>query len=268
MGTVAEPARPENQPDAAYFATMATHASDHWWYRARWTLMEQLLADRVPAGSTALDIGCGTGELLDVLARCGAAVVAGTDLSEEALGYARRRVGAGTILASLAEAVPFASACAEVVVSLEVLEHLDDPLAALAEYHRVLRPGGTLLVTVPAYQSLWGAHDVAAGHRRRYRLGELRAQVSSAGFEVEEGRYYFSFLVPPAFLVRKTPLRRLVEEGSEDDASAGRVASKVFGALAAAERALLARGRALPFGLSMFVIARRPAQPGVGTTAS
>lgn len=283
MEHIAGSPRPDNQPDATYFATMAAHASEHWWYRSRWALMEQVLRDRVPAGATALDIGCGTGELLDVLTRCGATLVAGTDLSEDALGHARHRVGAGTIMASLAEAVPFATGCADVVVSLEVLEHLDEPAFALREYHRVLRPGGTLLVTVPAYQSLWGAHDVAAGHRRRYRLRELRAQVSEAGFDVEEARSYFSFLVPPAFLVRRTPLRRLVNNSSvnnsnennssenhssEDDASAGRLVSAVFGTLAAAERALLARGLAMPFGLSMFVVARRAVHPGVGTIAS
>ena len=249
--------RPGDQPDAAYFATMERHAGDHWWYRARREILTDLLAGRVPAGGTALDIGCGTGEVLDLLAAAGARTVAGTDLSDDALAAARTRVGSGTVLASLAEQLPFADACADVLTSLEVVEHLDDDRLALREYARVVRPGGTLVLTVPAYQGLWSDHDERAGHRRRYRRGEIVDVVAAAGFRIDRASYYFSYLVPPAWLTRRTPLGRLLGD-TDDESSANPVLATVFGTLARLERRVLRRPSArLPFGLSILVVATR-----------
>ena len=140
------------------------------------------------------------------------------------------------------------------VVSLEVIEHVDSDLAALHEYRRVLRPGGTLLVTVPAYESLWSSHDDWAGHRRRYGAGQLARTVARAGFEVERTSYYFSFLVPPAYAVRRTPLRRLVGDADEET-SGSPLVSRLMTAAARAERAVMRRAGRLPFGLSVLALA-------------
>ena len=177
---------------------------------------------------------------------------AGTDLSEDALAYARHHPQ-GSVLAAAAEQLPFADGCADLLVSSDVLEHLDDDRVALREYRRVLRPGGLLLVTVPSYQSLWSDHDERAGHRRRYRLSELTTTVGSARFRVERASYFFSYLVPPALAVRRTPLGRLTAD-TDEEASAGRIASAVLSRLGAVERALLRR-RSIPFGLSQVVLA-------------
>lgn len=237
-----------------YYDRMAAHAGEHWWYRARRDLVAQLLGDRMPAGGVALDVGCGTGEVLDVLSGLGASAVVGTDLSEHVLGHAGR---AGRVrVVSDASRLPFPDASADVVTSLEVVEHLDDDLAALSEYRRVLRPGGTLLVTVPAYSWLWYHQDVIAGHRRRYRRAQLLDVVADAGLHVEASSYYFSFLVPPAVLQRRTPLRRLMDDNGEESSS-GRVASAVLSRLSAMERGWLSRGHTIPFGLSIWLLARR-----------
>jgi SAM-dependent methyltransferase len=153
-----------------------------------------------------------------------------------------------------AEQLPFPSGRADVVVSLEVIEHVDSDLAALHEYRRVLRPSGTLLVTVPAYESLWSSHDDWAGHRRRYGAGQLARTVARAGFEVDRTSYYFSFLVPPAYAVRRTPLRRLMGDTDEETSGSPRV-SRVMMAAARAERVLLRRTGRLPFGLSVLALA-------------
>ncbi len=242
----------DRQPDAEYFAVMAERATGHWWYVARRELFRQLLAGRVQPGTTALDVGCGTGETMAVLRELGAGRVAGTDLSDDALAYARHHPQ-GSVLAATAEQLPFADGCADLLVSSDVLEHLDDDRVALREYRRVLRPGGLLLVTVPSYQGLWSAHDERAGHRRRYRLSELTSAVESTRFRVERASYFFSYLVPPALAVRRTPLGRLTAD-TDEEASAGRVASAVLSRLGAAERAVLRR-RSLPFGLSQVVLA-------------
>jgi ubiquinone/menaquinone biosynthesis C-methylase UbiE len=241
-------------PQEAYFDVMAENAGEHWWYRARRELLRDLLDGKVRRGGVAIDVGCGTGEVMALLHDAGAGVVAGTDLSPHALGHAAGRVEHGSLLASRAEQLPLADSCADVVVSLEVIEHLDSDLVALAEYRRVLRPGGTLLVTVPAYESLWSEHDEWAGHRRRYSAGQLTRAVGRAGFEVERTTYYFSFLVPPAFLVRRTPLRRLVNT-TDEAASSSPLVTKVMAGAAKAERALLRRFDHLPFGLSIAAVA-------------
>ena len=262
---------------------MAHSASTHWWYEARRALFAQLLSGRIPPGATALDIGCGTGETLALLRSLGAKRVAGTDLSAHALGHAKAfleaeapppgstgptdptgptaaTAGAAlSALAALAEQLPFPDACADVVVSSDVLEHLDNDQVALREYHRVLRDGGSLLVTVPSYRWLWCGLDDRAGHRRRYRLGELAEAVTASGFVIERRSYYFSFLLPAAALLRRTPLRQLTPD-TDEDVSGGPFMSGLLGALSGLERGLLSRW-ALPFGLSQFVLATAKPQP-------
>jgi len=248
-----------DQPDQAYFDVMARNSDRHWWYRARWELVAELLADHVPPGGTAIDVGCGTGEVLALLADAGARRVVGSDLSTDALGHAASRTGTrargGTLVVSRAERLPFPTASADVLVSLEVIEHLDSDLTALREYRRVLRPGGTMLVTVPAYESLWGDHDDWAGHRRRYGAGQLARAVGRCGFEVNRTSYYFSFLVVPAFLVRRTPLRRLVSS-TDEEVSSSALSDRVLSTAARLERAALRRMDRLPFGLSILALAR------------
>jgi len=262
MTTIPTPTTSRDQPPEAYFDTMAAHAGDHWWYRARRELVAQLLAGRVPAGGTALDVGCGTGEVVELLARLGATVAAGSDRSDRVLHHARAgdRAGAGAIVASTAERLPFAAGCADVLTSLEVVEHLDDDLAALREYHRVLRPGGTLLVTVPSYRWLWYHQDDIAGHRRRYTRREIAATLEQAGFALERASYYFSFLVPPAIAQRKTPLRRFMDDNGEASSS-GRLMTATMERLCRAERGWMARGWPVPFGLSIWLLGRRRAGP-------
>jgi SAM-dependent methyltransferase len=240
-------------PEEGYFDVMAENATEHWWYRARRELLREVLAGKVRRGGVAIDVGCGTGEVMALLHEAGAEVVAGTDLSPHALAHAAARVEHGSLTAARAEQLPFADHCADVVVSLEVIEHLDSDLAALSEYHRLLRRGGTLIVTVPAYESLWSDHDDWAGHRRRYGAGQLERAVGRAGFDVERTTYYVSFLVPPAFLVRRTPLRRLIRS-TDESASSSPLVSRLMMAAARAERTALRRLDHLPFGLSIVAV--------------
>jgi ubiquinone/menaquinone biosynthesis C-methylase UbiE len=242
-------------PDEGYFDVMAANAGSHWWYEARRVLVADLLADRLPPGATAVDVGCGTGEVMAVLVASGASRVVGTDLSPRALAHAAsREQPAGSLVAARAEQLPLPAGSADVLVSLEVIEHLDVDLTALQEYRRVLRAGGTLLVTVPAYESLWSEHDEWAGHRRRYGSGQLRRVVERAGFDVERVSYYFSFLVPFAFALRRTPLRRLVSS-TDEAASSSPLVSRVMTSLCGAERAMMRRIDRLPCGLSILALA-------------
>jgi SAM-dependent methyltransferase len=244
------------QPDDAYFELMASVAETHWWYRARRALVAELLAGRVRGVDVALDVGCGTGETLDTLESLGARAAAGTDLSPAALGFARR-TARRRVVRSVAEHLPFATASAGALISTDVIEHLDNDVAALAEYVRVLRPGSPILLTVPAYDFLWSDHDVKAAHRRRYSAGRLEAAARAAGIEVDRVSYFFTFLVPPAVLLRRTPLRRLVRATDEEASSVHPLVDRAFAVLAALERRLLRRFR-LPFGLSIVLVGTTP----------
>lgn len=254
-----------HQPDDAYFDLMGDIARRHWWYRARRELVAELLAGRIPPGSAALDVGTGTGESLGVLRGAGAAVVAGTDLSLHALRIAHRHGtdAAGGVLASYAEQLPFADDTFACLISTDVVEHLDDDVVALAEYRRVVRPGGTVLVTVPAYRGVWSEHDERAAHRRRYTAVEIADAVAAAGLEVERTTHLFSFLVPPAVLLRCTPLRHLVTATDDEVSESHPAVSAVMDLLCAAERAIVRRRR-VPVGLSVLVVAHVPGAPADG----
>jgi SAM-dependent methyltransferase len=242
----------DHQPDAAYFDTMARHARTHWWYESRRSLVRDTLRRfEIPDGP-ALDVGCGTGDNMEMLAEVVGRPVVGTDLSAHAL----RHAAGGRTEIALAENLPVATATCGLVASMDVVEHLDDDLIGLREYRRVLVPRGLLLLTVPAYQWLWGEHDVRAAHRRRYRVGGLVSVVEAADFEVLHTTYYNSFLVPPAAALRRTPLRRLVNETDEEVGNTSPFVSKVMTRLSNVERRLALRG-GVPFGLSILLVGRR-----------
>ena len=247
----------DHQPDAGYFDTMARHARTHWWYVARRKLVEETLARfDVPAG-LMLDVGCGTGDNLDMLARAAGASAIGTDLSAYALQHAPRGPGGGVrSVVALAEALPIASERCGLLASMDVVEHLDDDYVGLREYRRVLVSHGLLLLTVPAYEWLWGEHDEWAAHRRRYRVGQLCSVVEASGFEVLYTTYYNSFLVPAAALLRRTPLRRIVKQSDEEVGNTSPFVSKVMTKVSSAERRVALR-RSLPFGLSILLVGRR-----------
>jgi ubiquinone/menaquinone biosynthesis C-methylase UbiE len=244
--------------DDRYFDVMAEQAAAHWWYRARRALVTEVLAGELDPGATVVDVGCGTGDNLVALdaAACGGAVV-GVELSPYAVRHAPRSAAGGVRAGvSRAEQLPFPSACADLVTSMDVIEHLDDA-AALAEYHRVLRPGGLVLVTVPAYRWLWSAHDDWAAHLRRYTRRHLVAVLEEAGFAPVRAGYFNSFLVPPAVVLRRTPVRRLVTVEQDEVGATSPTVDRVMTGLARLERRWVRGRRTVPFGLSILALARR-----------
>lgn len=236
--------------DEAYFDVMSSAAGAHWWYQARRALVEQLLAGRARPRGTAVDVGCGVGHTLATLRSLGYRRVLGTDLSPYAL--TRRAVDLPVLVAD-ARNLPLADGEAGCILALDVVEHIRDEAAALGEWRRVLAPSGTLVLTVPAYQWLFSDHDRWACHERRYTRGRLERAVRAAGFAVERSTYFNSFLVPPAVVSRKTPLRRW-STGSDESGSGRALPARVFGGLSRGERRLLRRVD-VPFGLSVALVA-------------
>src|SRR2546429_6171263 len=184
----------------------------HWWFVGRRRIIERFVVavcrDIGKLKPRILDVGCGTGANLQMLAQHGAAE--GVDVSTEALDFCRAR-GLSKVKQGAAEALPYEDASFDLVTGLDVVEHLDDDIAGLAEMRRVLRPGGRALLFVPAFMFLWGVQDDISHHRRRYTIPGLSERLGEAGLKVECATYAnITFFLPILFgrvLMRLTGLR-------------------------------------------------------------
>lgn len=246
----------EMQPHT--YAIMYEVEQSHWWYVGRRRIIksfvEEALAglDMPERRARMLDVGCGTGGNLELLSRFGD--TEGVDISEDALAFCRTR-GLAKVRRGAAEQLPYEDCSFDLVTALDVIEHLDDDTAGLREMRRVLRPGGRVLLFVPAFMFLWGVQDDVSHHRRRYRLPQLRSVVQAAGFEVERMSYanitFFAPILLGRGLMRVTGMRPASENNINVSALNG-ILGRVFGA----ESFWLRRAN-LPFGVSALCLARR-----------
>lgn len=227
----------------------------HWWFVGRRRILLDVLEQNLPpkGGLEVLDAGCGGGATMESLRRYGR--VRGMEISEEAVEYNRER-GREVVPGSI-EGMPFPDESFDLALALDVIEHVPNDLQALEELFRVLRPGGFLLVTVPALRMLWGAHDVAAGHYRRYTLAGLRRQVERAGFGVVTATYFNTLLFPVVFAVRMFGrLRR--KSAASDVGETPRPLNSLLTEIFSLEKTAVARRGKLPFGVSALCLARKP----------
>jgi SAM-dependent methyltransferase len=225
----------------------------HWWYRGRRTLLERLLPRLVPEGRRAriLDVGSGVGVHARLLARWGDAVL--FDRSPDALAFARARARGSCCLGD-AGRLPFSDGSFDLVLALDVLEHLEDDGGALAELERVVAPEGKLLVMVPAFEFLWGPQDDVSHHLRRYTRPELVRRVRAAGFGVLRAWFFNFALFGPILAARRLIrlLRLSVEsENTLTTPATNAVLEKIFSA-----ESRLSLGVDYPFGVSLALVAR------------
>jgi SAM-dependent methyltransferase len=194
------------------YARMFDLEDHYWWFRGRRELARVMLSRyRVWCDQERiLDVGCGTGATLAVLAGIGTAV--GLDASREALEFCRSR-DHRTLVQSEAGDIPFRNDTFQAAVALDVLEHVPDDLRVLTEIHRVIRPRGLVVVTVPAFRFLWSQHDVALHHKRRYRSGDIARLMERAGFRTLKLSYAMSLLFLPVVAYRL--LERVARRGEE-----------------------------------------------------
>jgi SAM-dependent methyltransferase len=179
-----------------------THRAEdrHWWYQGRRRVLERTIERlELPKHARILDAGCGSGRNMVELAHHG--VVTGIELSRTSVELARER-DVGEVLEGSVMDTPFDDASFDLTVSLDVIEHLEDDVGALRELRRVTKPGGALLVTVPAYQWLWSGHDEINHHHRRYNRRTLLTAAESAGWHLEHSTHFNSLLLPAAILLR------------------------------------------------------------------
>ena len=168
---------------------------DHyWWFVGRRCLALRLLKQHSRASKPdVLDLGCGTGVVLRELSTW--ANPTGLDMSDLALGFCRQRT-LHRLVRGDGSQLPLQDGTMDAIIGLDIFEHIEDDVAAFSEAYRVLRPGGVLVLSVPAFRSLWGPHDVALMHHRRYRASEVRQRLTDAGFVVRRATYSVFFLFP------------------------------------------------------------------------
>src|SRR6185437_2637865 len=236
---------------------LQTHRAEdrHWWYRGRRQVLERVIAGlRLPARARILDAGCGSGRNMVELARHGN--VTGVELSPASVSLARER-NAGDVIAGSVLEMPVESDSFDVAVCLDVLEHLADDVGALRELRRVVVPGGSLLVTVPAYQWLWSGHDEINHHFRRYTRNSLMRAGEEAGWRQVRTTYFNSLLLPAAILLRVLDrFSRKPTESSLDLWAPPQPLNWLLERPLQFEAALIGRGGRIPAGLSLLAVFR------------
>lgn len=237
----------------------ATLAVDdhHWWYRGRRRIIRAEL-DRLPLmpGARILDAGCGSGRTLEELVDYGDP--AGIELDDQSAELARSR-GVAEVLAGRLEELPWPPDTFDLITCLDVIEHTADDRAALVELRRVCKPGGFMLVTVPAYQMLWSLHDEANHHYRRYSRRSLRGAAVDAGWAIARMSSFNSLLLAPAAIVRLSQRRLRSGNGYTSDLELGPAwLNDVLEQPLRLEAGWLGQGRTLPAGLSLLAVLRKP----------
>ena len=237
------------------YEQMALLDSKHWWFTARRRILQALIERVVkpPKEARILELGSGTGHNLAMLSRFGP--VEASELDPVARQLASVRLGRPVLEAALPDLSMFPADAYDLIALLDVLEHVPDDKASLAAIFGRLKPGGALLLTVPANPWMWSAHDVAHHHHRRYRKREIEALARGAGYEIELLSPFNSLLFPPIAVARF--IGRLRGDESSDDAMPGDLVNQALDTIFGLESSLIGRVP-MPFGVSLAAVLRRP----------
>ena len=251
--------------DPDFFSRLAQVEDRHFWFRARNRLIFGL-ADKISCSlkpcDRVLEIGCGTGNVLRVLEEAFPnSKLVGLELWREGLLHARSRSRALLVEADISQS-PLGKQF-DVIGMFDVLEHVPKDQEALQSVYSSLRPGGKLLLTVPAHQSLWSYFDEAACHCRRYSANGLRKELEDAGFEVQFLSQFMATLFPMVWLYRKlNKVRGSAKSAQKLSSEELRIVPAVNGVLEFLlhlEAIWISRGHSLPIGTSLVAIAQKMA---------
>lgn len=252
--------------DPRWFDVLADVEERHFWFRARNDVIAAAIGALLPnfgPSPRLLEVGCGNGNVLQVLRRLGPqAQLVGMDLFDQGFPHARSRCDCTLVTGDIL-APPFPAGAFELIGMFDVLEHIGDDHHALASLHSLLVPGGALVLTVPANPSLWSYFDEIAGHYRRYRDTDLIERLREAQFEVVYATHFMATVFPLLWAARR--LRGRVASSSSDanrraqnELRVRPVVNELLVRLLRWESAWIKRRRFLPVGTSLLAIARKP----------
>lgn len=244
------------------YAVMHRSEEDHWWY---WGLRDLVLSTTRSStkGRDApiiLDAGCGTGKHLDALAGEGIRSV-GLEVAQEAFRFLRLR-GLGNVARASVCRIPFPDRSFDAVISTDVVCCVEPPQekAAVREFARVLKPGGLLLLNLPAYEGLRSRHDAAVHTRQRFTRRGLLTLLSDAGLRVRTATYRNTLLFPAAILVRMARGAAPRGKGAGPTSDLFPIPAPINMLLKVPlvlENRWIGAGGRLPFGLSVFCVATK-----------
>jgi len=240
-----------------YFDEIRALEAGSFWFRARNVLIQWSLAKYFPEAGTFLEVGCGTGFVLDGLkARFPGLRLTGSELSSRGLAIAADRLPEAELLQMDGRGLPFRSHF-DVIGAFDVIEHIQEDEQVLGEIHQALRPGGGLLLTVPQHPFLWSKVDVFARHVRRYRRSELIEKLQRRGFTVLRATSFVSLLFPFLVLSRLAETFRPGARRGEAELALPRWLDRMLEGVMRVECAAIRAGVSFSLGGSLLVIAQR-----------
>jgi SAM-dependent methyltransferase len=227
----------------------------HWWFAARRKIVGEILTSlALPEHARILDAGCGTGGNLQFLSQFGD--VTGVELDDGAAALARERGSWPVLKGSLPDGMPFVGQQFDLIVLLDVLEHIDDDAGSMCALADLLAPGGYLVLTVPAFPFLWSPHDEEHHHKRRYRAAGLRAVIANAGLRLSYLSHFNTWLFPMVAAVRLVRKVFPANEVGSDVQLPGPAVNRMLQTVFGSERRWIGRLR-MPFGVSLLAVARK-----------
>jgi len=244
----------------AEYQTLRDNEDSHWWYRVLHQQVTTVLSQRTASFASLLDAGCGTGGMLaHLIQRFPDLNPIGIDESPLALDHCRTR-GLASIQQASLHLLPFPSASFDAVLCLDVLYHQNvNPPSALVEITRVLKPGGLLILNLPAFSCLAGSHDHSVSGARRFDRSLTRSLLRQNNLRTLQSHYWTAWLFFPLLLWR-TFTRLSLQSDSPARSDLRPLPPKLNPCLAhhARQDAALCRRWHLPFGSSLFVVASKP----------
>ena len=238
--------------ERAVFDRMAEIDAEHWWFAARRDIIAELIERQAGLSNNAriLEVGCGTGSNLELLQRFGR--VDAIEPDEPARALASARSGIAVKGGLLPDGVQLDDGAYDLIVLLDVLEHIPDDLGTLKALRPKLSKGGRFLVTVPASPWMWSSHDAAHHHHRRYTAASLTRVFDEAGYRIRY-RSHFNTLLFPLIAGARIAGKLLKRDGG-DDAIPPKPLNNLLKGLFGLERHLIGRA-VLPFGVSLALVA-------------
>ncbi len=234
---------------------MAATEQRHWWFVARRKIFAEALAfNNTQPAASIVDMGCGTGGNLGFLQQFGD--VTGLELNPEAATMAAMH--GQVVCGGDTYAWPIAMNLVDTFTAFDVLEHIPDDKSALVNLFASLKPGGRLIVSVPAYQWLWSEHDAALHHQRRYVLPDIVKLAISVGFTVEYASYHNCLLFPVSCMLRIISRISGGRAGVDENRVPVPLLNRLLQAVYSFERHIVKRQWRMPFGLSIITVLRKP----------
>ena len=242
--------------DQDFYLQYASVEDKHWWFVGRRQIIDSFIRKlNLPKNAEILEAGCGTGGNLIMLSAHGR--VDAMEIDKIACELANQRQVTKVQNGSLPDNIPFKGKY-DLIVILDVLEHLDEDLAALQTLYAKLKPGGWLLVTVPAYQFLWSQHDQINHHKRRYILNNLQQLVRKADYDIHYKSYFNTLLFPLIVFLRFwSKLFQNSDSQTQGDLVMPSKFVNCFLTLFFASERHLLHCMPLPFGVSILLLAQK-----------